>query len=124
MESASAGGAEEDSSAAVKVERKGWLSKRSRFTSRWRRTWFELKDGQLLYGRSEEKPVKSIDLTGAVLETEEGPGTFGWTITTRDSKRTFHLRAGSAAEQNSWMVCVCEAQIRSTPQGANACVLQ
>lgn len=54
MESVSADGAEEDSSAAVKAERKGWLSKRSRFTNRWRRTWFELKDGQLLYGRSEE----------------------------------------------------------------------
>ena len=52
VESATSNGADENSK--LKEDKKGWLSKRTHFTHRWKTTWFQLKDTQLLYGQNEE----------------------------------------------------------------------
>ncbi|XP_067097314.1 pleckstrin homology-like domain-containing protein [Osmerus mordax] len=122
VESATSNGADENSK--LKEDKKGWLSKRTHFTHRWKTTWFQLKDTQLLYGQNEGKPVKSIDIVGAVVETDEGGGSYGWTITPKDRSRTFYLRAESVVDQQGWMLAVCEAQLTSTEHASNACVLQ
>lgn len=71
-----------------------------------------------------QNPVKSISLIGAEIEALEQDGHFAWTIRPQGSKRTFFLRAGSAEEQQQWMVAICEAQMSSGEYTANACVVQ
>uniref|UniRef100_A0A3B1KIZ7 PH domain-containing protein n=1 Tax=Astyanax mexicanus TaxID=7994 RepID=A0A3B1KIZ7_ASTMX len=41
-----------------------------------------------------------------------------------NDRRTFFLRAGSAEEQQEWMVAICEAQMSSGEHSSNACVVQ
>ncbi|CAB1340411.1 unnamed protein product [Coregonus sp. 'balchen'] len=92
--SATSNGADENSF-AVKEDKKGWLSKRTHFTHRWKPAWFQLKETKLLYGENEE-----------------------------DRKRTFFLRAGTTSEQQGWMEAICEAQLSSRDHATNACVVQ
>ncbi|CAL8395026.1 unnamed protein product [Gadus morhua 'NCC'] len=103
-------------------EKTGWLSKRAHFTLRWRPTWFHLKGGRLLYGESDQSPVKTIPLVGAEVGGSDDP--LGWTITPQGAKRCFHLRAASEAEQQSWLRGIFDAQIASARHGTHACVLQ
>lgn len=37
-----------------RVGKRGWLLKRSHFTHRWKRAWFELQDNILVYGDDEK----------------------------------------------------------------------
>ncbi|KAJ8275006.1 hypothetical protein COCON_G00096310 [Conger conger] len=108
----------------TKENKKGWLSKRTHFSYRWKPAWFEVTETKLLYGENEEEPQKTINLIGAEVEALEGDGAFGWTITPKDSSRTFFLRASSEAEQRGWMLAICEAQLSSTEHASNACVVQ
>ncbi|KAJ8008880.1 hypothetical protein DPEC_G00083030 [Dallia pectoralis] len=120
--SATSNGAHEN---ALKEDKRGWLSKRAHFSHRWKTVWVQVKESQLLYGENEEKLMKTINLVGAVVETVEGrDGSFEWTISPKDRKRTFFVRAGCAAEQKEWMEAICEAQLRSTDHATNACVVQ
>lgn len=65
-----------------------------------------------------------MSLIGAEIVAQEQDGCFGWTIKPQGSKRTFYLRAGSAEEQQQWMVAICEAQMGSGEHALNACVVQ
>ncbi|CAL8312396.1 unnamed protein product [Lota lota] len=100
----------------------GWLSKRTHFTLRWKPTWFHLKGSRLMYGETEQSPVKTIHLVGAEVGSAEDP--LGWTIITKDRKRCYHLRAASAADHQSWLRDIFEAQIASAQHGTHTCVLQ
>lgn len=71
-----------------------------------------------------QNPLKSISLIGAEIEALEQDGGFDWTIKPQGSKRTFFLRAGSAEEQQQWMVAICEEQMSSGEHASNACVVQ
>lgn len=71
-----------------------------------------------------QSPGKSISLIGAEIEALEQEGHFDWTVRPQGSKRTFFLRAGSAKEQQQWMVAICEAQMSSGKHIPNACVVQ
>ena len=52
-------------------DKKGWLSKRTQFTHRWKPAWFQLKDTQLVYGENEE--VRSITrMDGGEMNTTVG----------------------------------------------------
>lgn len=53
VESATSNGTNANS-AEIKDEKKGWLSKRTQFTHRWKPTWFQLNETQLVYGENEE----------------------------------------------------------------------
>nr|XP_046147215.1 pleckstrin homology-like domain-containing protein [Oncorhynchus gorbuscha] len=122
--SATSNGADENL-VEIKEDKKGWLSKRTHFTHRWKRAWFQLKETILFYGENEEKLLKPINLVGAVVEVVEGgDGSFEWTITPKDRKRTFFLKAGTIAEQQGWMEAICEAQLSSRDHATNACVVQ
>ncbi|KAL6486650.1 hypothetical protein MHYP_G00060420 [Metynnis hypsauchen] len=118
--SATSNGATEDAEGS----KAGWLSKKTQFTRRWRPAWFQIQQSKLLYGANEKSSAKTISLIGARVEAQEADGRFGWTITPKNSKRTFFLRADSAEEQQEWMVAVCEAQIKSGEHAPNACVVQ
>ncbi|XP_036438693.1 pleckstrin homology-like domain-containing protein [Colossoma macropomum] len=118
--SATSNGATEDAEGS----KAGWLSKKTQFTRRWRPAWFQINQSRLLYGPNEKTAAKTISLIGARVEALEDDGRFGWAITPKNSKRTFFLRAGSAEEQQEWMVAVCEAQIKSGKHASNACVVQ
>ncbi|KAG9283097.1 kinesin-related protein 1 [Astyanax mexicanus] len=102
----------------------GWLSKKTQFTRRWRPAWFQIQESRLIYGGNEQTAAKIISLIGAQIEALEDDGRFGWTITPKNSRRTFFLRAGSAEEQQEWMVAICEAQMSSGEHSSNACVVQ
>lgn len=58
------------------------------------------------------------------MELLDGEDTFGWTVTPRDSKRTFFLMADAAEERQAWMTAICEAQLSSKDHNSNACVVQ
>lgn len=83
-----------------------------------------VKVNSLAVGLFLQNPVKSISLIGAEIEALEQDGRFDWTIRPQRSKRTFFLRAGSAEEQQQWMVAICEAQMSSGEHASNACVVQ
>ncbi|KAI4903134.1 hypothetical protein NFI96_033600 [Prochilodus magdalenae] len=102
----------------------GWLSKRTHFTRRWRPAWFQIQDSKLFYGGNEKNASKAISLIGAQVEALKDDGRFGWTVTPKNSNRTFFLRADSAEEQQEWMVAICEAQMKSGAHTSNACVVQ
>ncbi|XP_036406062.1 pleckstrin homology-like domain-containing protein [Megalops cyprinoides] len=121
--SATSNGALENTSETVE-SKTGWLSKRTHFTYRWKPAWFKLGETKLLYGDKEEETRKSIDLVGAKVDVMDGDGVFGWTVTPKDGKRTFCLRAGSELERQDWMLAICQAQLRARAQPSNACVLQ
>ncbi|KAL0967276.1 hypothetical protein UPYG_G00250200 [Umbra pygmaea] len=115
----------DEKSIAINEGKKGWLSKRTQYTHRWKKAWFELTDSQLLYGEDEKKRLKIINLVGAVVETVEGrDGSFEWTVTPKDRKRTYFVRATSTAEQQEWMEAICEAQLISRDPATKTCVLQ
>ncbi|XP_027011169.2 pleckstrin homology-like domain-containing protein [Tachysurus fulvidraco] len=122
--SATSNGATEKRLEEAKGAKKGWLSKKTHFTRRWKQAWFQIKDSKLYYGENEKNPVKSISLIGAEIEALEHEGGFDWTIRPQGSKRTFFLRAGSAEDQQQWMVAICEAQMSSREHTSNACVVQ
>ncbi|KAI1897382.1 hypothetical protein AGOR_G00082730 [Albula goreensis] len=108
----------------TKENRKGWLSKRTHFTYRWKPAWFEVTETKLMYGDSKEVPQKTINLIGAEVAATEGDRAYGWTITPKHSRRTYFLRARSEAEQQGWMLAICEAQLSSRDHASNACVVQ
>ncbi|XP_053470660.1 pleckstrin homology-like domain-containing protein [Ictalurus furcatus] len=122
--SATSNGATEKRSEEAKEAKKGWLSKKTIFTRRWKPAWFQIKDSRLYYGGNQKNPVKSISLIGAEIEALEQDGGFDWTIKPQGSKRTFFLRAGSAEEQQQWMMAICEVQMSSGEHASNACVVQ
>ncbi|KAK3516938.1 hypothetical protein QTP70_028230 [Hemibagrus guttatus] len=122
--SATSNGASEKRSEEAEEAKKGWLSIKTHFTRRWKPAWFQLKDSKLYYGGNGKNPGKSISLIGAEMEALEQDGRFDWTIRPQGSKRTFFLRAGSAEEQQKWMVAICEAQMSSGEHASNACVVQ
>ncbi|KAG9347380.1 hypothetical protein JZ751_004947 [Albula glossodonta] len=76
------------------------------------------KEGALLV------PQKTINLIGAEVAATEGDRAYGWTITPKHSRRTYFLRAKSEAEQQGWMLAICEAQLSSRDHASNACVVQ
>ncbi|CAM4690584.1 hypothetical protein PO909_010532 [Leuciscus waleckii] len=105
--------------------KEGWLFKKTRYTGRWELVWFQIRDGQLIYGCNEKSAEKAINLVGAKVEMLEGDdGTLGCTITPKDSKRTFTLRAEGAEEQQACVTAICEAQLSSEQHSAKACVVQ
>ncbi|XP_062857087.1 pleckstrin homology-like domain-containing protein [Trichomycterus rosablanca] len=122
--SATSNGASEKRSEEPEGGKKGWLSKKTQFTRRWKPVWFHIKDSQLYYGGNEQTPVKSISLIGAEVEALEDDTCFSWTIKPQNRNRTFFLKAGSAEEQQQWMVALVEAQMSSKEHAVNACVLQ
>ncbi|KAJ8270966.1 hypothetical protein GJAV_G00121270 [Gymnothorax javanicus] len=113
-----------ENTAQKKENKRGWLSKRTHFTYRWKPAWFEVTEGKLRYGENKEEPQKTINLIGAEVQALEGDGIFGWTITPKDSRRTFFLRASCEAEQQDWMFAICEAQLSSREHASNACAVQ
>ena len=66
--------------------------------------------------------LKTIPLVGARVSGSGDP--LGWTITPQGATRSFHLRAASAAEQQSWLRGICDAQVASAQHGTRACVVQ
>ncbi|KAK2883702.1 hypothetical protein QQF64_016619 [Cirrhinus molitorella] len=125
LESATSNGTTDENHPEEREERKkGWLFKKTHYTKRWKMMWFYIRDGQLVYGFNEKSAEKAINLVGAKVEILEGDGTFGWTVTPKDSKRTFILRANTAEEQQGWMTAICEAQLNSEEHNSNACVVQ
>ncbi|XP_063078748.1 pleckstrin homology-like domain-containing protein [Engraulis encrasicolus] len=117
-----------------RVGKRGWLLKRSHFTHRWKRAWFELQDNILVYGDDEKRACKQINLLGAemvLLKGEASSSCCGWTVTPsadgsrhRHQHRTYFLRASTAEEQQQWMEAICEARMRAGEQMPHACVLQ
>ncbi|XP_067239487.1 pleckstrin homology-like domain-containing protein [Chanodichthys erythropterus] len=126
LESATSNGTTDENHPEEKEEwKEGWLFKKTHYTMRWKLMWCHIRDGQLIYGFNEKSAEKAINLVGAKVEMLEGDdGTFGWTITPKDSKRTFMLRASSAEEQWACMTAICEAQLSSEQHCSNACVVQ
>ncbi|KAI5090756.1 differentially expressed in FDCP 6-like [Silurus meridionalis] len=118
------GATEKRSGEAEKECKKGWLCKKTHFTRRWKPAWFQIKDSRLYYGGKEKYPVKSISLIGAGIEAQDQDGHFDWTIRPQGSERAYFFRAGSAEEQQQWMVAICEAQMGSGEHTSNACVIQ
>ncbi|XP_065125021.1 oxysterol-binding protein 1 [Paramisgurnus dabryanus] len=105
--------------------KKGWLFKKTHYTKRWKVAWFHIRNGNLFYGVNEESTEKCINLAGANMDLLEGDDDrFGWTITPRDSKRTFFLSADAAEERQAWMTAICEEQLNSEQHNSNACVVQ
>ncbi|XP_043076091.1 pleckstrin homology-like domain-containing protein [Puntigrus tetrazona] len=126
LESATSNGTTDENHPEEREERKkGWLFKKTHYTKRWKIMWFQIRDGQLVYGFNEQSAEKAINLVGATVEMLEGDaGRFGWTLTPKHKKRTYILRANTAEEQQAWMSAICEAQLTSEEHSSNACVLQ
>ncbi|XP_015209860.2 uncharacterized protein [Lepisosteus oculatus] len=122
---ATSNGVAENTNGTIRVK-KGWLSKRTQFTHRWKPAWFVLKETELLYGDNEEEPRKTINMVGAHIGAGDGRDTqYSWTVTPKDSKRTFFLRAGSEAEQQEWMQAICEVMLGSSnARHLRACAIQ
>ncbi|XP_059354003.1 pleckstrin homology-like domain-containing protein [Carassius carassius] len=104
--------------------KKGWLLKKTHYTKRWKMMWFHIREGQLVYGFNEKSAEKAINLVGAKVEMLEGAGALVWSVTPRDSERSFLLQARTAEERQAWMSAICEAQLSSQQHRSNACVLQ
>ncbi|KAI7799716.1 pleckstrin homology-like domain-containing protein [Triplophysa rosa] len=125
VESATSNGTTDEShSGEIEKCNKGWLLKKTHYTKRWKQLWFHIRDGNLFYGVNEESTEKAINLVGAKVELLDGEDRFGWTITPRDSKRTFFLGTDAAEERQAWMTAICEAQLSSKDHNSNACVVQ
>lgn len=64
--SATSNGAIEKHSEEVEEAKKGWLSKKTHFTRRWKPVWFQIKDSQLYYG-GKEKVHSLVGIAKVVL---------------------------------------------------------
>ncbi|XP_067273408.1 pleckstrin homology-like domain-containing protein [Pseudorasbora parva] len=125
LESATSNGTDENHPEEKVEWKEGWLFKKTLYTRRWKLMWFHIRDGLLIYGCNEKSAEKAINLVGAKVEMLEGDdGALGWTITPKDSKRTFMLRADGAEEQQACVTAICEAQLSSEQHSSNACVVQ
>ncbi|XP_066575899.1 PH domain-containing protein DDB_G0274775 [Amia ocellicauda] len=116
----------EETAAETTAAKKGWLSKRTQFTYRWKPAWFVLKETQLLYGDNEKEDHKKINLVGASIKPVEDSGSqFSWTVTPKESKRIYFLRASSAEEQEEWMQAICTALMSSSSgHASHTCIIQ
>jgi len=95
-----------------KFNLEGWLKKRGEkgVVINWKKRWFFLKEGKLLYSKEEgENPIGHIDLRGRVLVSipdhnfgyEKEGNNWGFQITTES--REWLLMAPSEKELQRWM---------------------
>ncbi|KAF1985802.1 glycosyltransferase family 1 protein [Aulographum hederae CBS 113979] len=103
------------------VIKSGYLSKRGRQTSRYKRSWYQLQGDVLSYNQSQtEKYYRDghIDLRygiSATLDKEKGKDSATFTVLT--DKKSYHFKADSVASAKEWVRNLQKVIFRSHNDG-------
>jgi len=85
----------------------GWLRKRGAINKAWKRRFFKLHDGKLLYFKSRQQtaPQGTVDLRDCALTIDDTPS-YRLFIKSPHFKRVYELEAGSIAELQEWKAAI------------------